>query len=83
MGSLLEDHNGMAVVLDSDQCLEALLAWYVSLLPVLPALLFAYYVIRFQVVPLVLERTLVYGGIVVGLLLLPFGAETRGKSLPA
>jgi len=48
----------------------ALLAWYVSLLPVLPALLFAYYVIRFQVVPLVLERTLVYGGIVVGLLLL-------------
>ncbi len=48
----------------------ALLAWCVSLLPVLPALLFAYFVIRFQVVPLVLERTLVYGGIVVGLLLL-------------
>jgi signal transduction histidine kinase len=47
-----------------------LLVWGVSLLPVLPALLFAYYVIRFQVVPLVLERTLVYGGIVVGLLLL-------------
>jgi signal transduction histidine kinase len=48
----------------------ALLTWCISLLPVLPALLFAYYVIRFQVVPLVLERTVVYGGIVVGLLLL-------------
>jgi signal transduction histidine kinase len=45
------------------------LRWGVSLLPVIPALLFAYYVVRFQVVPLVLERTLVYGGIVVGLLL--------------
>ena len=46
------------------------LTWFASMLPVVPALLFAYYIIRFQVVPLVLERTLVYGAIVVGLLLL-------------
>jgi signal transduction histidine kinase len=46
------------------------LTWFASMLPVVPALLFAYYVIRFQFVPLVLERTLVYGAIVVGLLLL-------------
>ena len=46
------------------------LTWLVSLLPAVPALLFAYYVIRFQFVPLLLERTLVYGAIVVGLLLL-------------
>ena len=45
------------------------LVWIVSLLPAIPAALFAYYVIRFQFVPLVLERTLVYGAIVVGLLL--------------
>jgi signal transduction histidine kinase len=46
------------------------LTWFASLLPAGPALLFAYYLIRFQFVPLVLERTLVYGAIVVGLLLL-------------
>lgn len=41
----------------------------VTLLPVLPALLFAYVVIRYHFLPLILERTLVYGAIVVGLLL--------------
>jgi signal transduction histidine kinase len=46
------------------------MTWLVSLLPAVPAFLFAYYVIRFQFVPLLLERTLVYGAIVVGLLLL-------------
>ena len=46
------------------------LTWFANMLPVVPALLFAYFIIRFQVVPLVLERTLVYGAIVVGLLLL-------------
>ena len=34
-----------------------------GLSPVLPALLFAYHVVRFRFVPLVLERTLVYGAV--------------------
>ena len=34
-----------------------------SLSPLLPALLFAYHVVRFGFVPLVLERTLVYGAV--------------------
>jgi signal transduction histidine kinase len=41
----------------------------VSMLPVAPAMLFAYYVIRFRFVPLVLERTLVYGAILAALML--------------
>lgn len=41
----------------------------VTLLPVLPAVLFAYFVIRFNFLPLILERTLVYGAIAATLLL--------------
>jgi signal transduction histidine kinase len=44
---------------------EAEVLWYVILvlLPLPPALLFAYFVLRYGFLPLVLERTLVYGGI--------------------
>ncbi|HWL10833.1 MAG TPA: ATP-binding protein [Planctomicrobium sp.] len=42
----------------------------VALSPVLPTLVFSYYVLRFQLLPLVLERTLIYGAIVVGAMLL-------------
>lgn len=42
----------------------------ITLLPTVPVLLFAYFVIRYRFLSLILERTLVYGGIVVGLLLL-------------
>ncbi|WP_437193356.1 sensor histidine kinase [Planctomicrobium sp. SH527] len=42
----------------------------VALSPVLPALVFSYYVMRFKLLPLVLERTLIYGAIVVGAMLL-------------
>jgi len=42
----------------------------VALSPVFPTLLFAYFVLRFQLLPLVLERTLTYGAIVVGAMLL-------------
>lgn len=38
--------------------------------PTLPLALFVYFVLRFRLLPLVLERTLVYGAIVVGLMLL-------------
>ncbi|MFM9963231.1 MAG: sensor histidine kinase [Planctomycetaceae bacterium] len=40
-----------------------------SLSPVLPALLFAYHVVRFGFVPLVVERTLVYGAVLAAVLL--------------
>lgn len=42
----------------------------VALSPVLPTLVFAYFVLRFQLLPLVLERTLTYGAIVIGAMLL-------------
>lgn len=42
----------------------------VALSPVLPALVFSYYVLRFRLLPLVLERALIYGAIVVGAMLL-------------
>jgi signal transduction histidine kinase len=41
----------------------------VSLTPVVPAIVFGYFVGRFQLLPLILERTFAYAGIVVGLLL--------------
>jgi signal transduction histidine kinase len=41
----------------------------VSLTPVVPAILFGYFVGRFRLLPLILERTVVYSGIVVGFLL--------------
>ncbi len=46
-------------------------AWQLvaSLSPVLPALLFAYHVVRFGFVPLVLERTLVYGAVLAAVFL--------------
>ena len=40
-----------------------------GLSPVLPALLFAYHVVKFRFVPLVMERTLVYGAVLVALFL--------------
>jgi signal transduction histidine kinase len=40
----------------------------VTLSPLLPALLFAYYVLRYNFMRLILERTLVYGAIVIGVL---------------
>lgn len=46
-----------------------LLMLVVNLSPILPVALFAYFAIRYRFVPIVLERTLVYGAIVVGLLL--------------
>lgn len=42
----------------------------VALSPVLPALVFSYYILRFRLLPLVLERALIYGAIVVGAMLL-------------
>jgi len=42
----------------------------VALSPVLPTLVFAYFVLRFQLLPLILERTLTYGAIVIGAMLL-------------
>jgi signal transduction histidine kinase len=42
----------------------------VNLSPVLPVALFAYFLIRYRFVPIVLERTLVYGAILVALWLL-------------
>ena len=41
----------------------------VTLSPVVPAILFGYFVMRFRFVPLVLERTLVFGAVLTGLLL--------------
>lgn len=44
-------------------------ATLVAVSPILPALLFAYFVMRFQLLPLVLERTLVYGAVLMGAML--------------
>jgi signal transduction histidine kinase len=41
----------------------------VGLLPMIPAILFAYFVMRFQLLPMVLERTLVYGAVLTGVML--------------
>ena len=49
--------------------LAAYLKVVVILLPVIPAILFAYFVMRFQLLPVVLERTLVYGAVLVGAML--------------
>lgn len=42
----------------------------VALSPVIPTLLFSYFVLRFQLLPLVIERTFIYGAIVAGTVLL-------------
>ncbi|WP_437185321.1 sensor histidine kinase [Planctomicrobium sp. SH668] len=42
----------------------------VALTPCLPTIIFAYYVLRFQLLPIVIERTLTYGAILAGAMLL-------------
>ncbi|MBS0205208.1 MAG: hypothetical protein JSS49_20075 [Planctomycetes bacterium] len=37
--------------------------------PIVPVLLFGYFVMRFQLLPLILERTLVYGAVLIGVML--------------
>jgi signal transduction histidine kinase len=49
--------------------IAASLQTIIGVSPILPALLFAYFVMRFQLVPLILERTLVYGAVVLGVML--------------
>lgn len=41
----------------------------VGVSPFIPALLFTYFVMRFQLLPLILERTLAYGAVLMGALL--------------
>lgn len=41
----------------------------VGLSPLIPVLLFAYFVMRFQLLPLILERTLAYGAVLMGAML--------------
>ncbi|HET6422599.1 MAG TPA: ATP-binding protein [Planctomycetaceae bacterium] len=51
---------------------DSFTAYYIILvlLPLPPALLFAYFVLRYGFLPLVLERTVVYGGIIVATVLM-------------
>jgi len=44
--------------------------FFLALSPLIPALLFAYFVIRYQFLQIILERTFVYGAILAGVLLL-------------
>lgn len=57
------------VLLDREASLASLLQPFVSLLPMLPVILFAYFVMRFQLLPFVLERTLVYAAVLTGAML--------------
>lgn len=41
----------------------------VGISPIIPVLLFAYFVMRFQLMPLILERTLAYGAVLMGVML--------------
>jgi signal transduction histidine kinase len=41
----------------------------VAVSPIIPVLLFAYFVMRFQLMPLILERTLAYGAVLMGAML--------------
>jgi signal transduction histidine kinase len=41
----------------------------VGVSPIIPVLLFAYFVMRFQLLPLILERTLAYGAVLMGAML--------------
>ena len=52
-----------------DRQTAALLEPVINLAPIAPILLFAYFVMRFQLFPLILERTLVYGVILMGAIL--------------
>jgi len=47
----------------------SLLQTVVGVSPIIPVLLFAYFVMRFQLLPLILERTLVYGAVLIGIML--------------
>ena len=42
---------------------------FVGFSPIIPVLLFSYFVMRFQLLPLILERTLVYGAVLIGIML--------------
>jgi len=55
--------------LDESTGLRNALQLAITLSPVIPLLIFAYFCVRFRLIPLVLERTLVYGAILVGFLL--------------
>lgn len=46
-----------------------LLQTAVGISPIIPVLLFAYFVMRFQLMPLILERTLAYGAVLMGAML--------------
>ncbi|WP_010588368.1 sensor histidine kinase [Schlesneria paludicola] len=54
---------------DRDPSVAILLQPFVSLLPMIPVILFAYFVMRFQLLPFVLERTLVYAAVLTGAML--------------
>lgn len=47
----------------------SMLQTIVGLSPLIPVLLFAYFVMRFQLLPLILERTLAYGAVLMGAML--------------
>ncbi len=47
----------------------SILQTVVGVSPIIPVLLFAYFVMRFQLLPLILERTLVYGAVLIGIML--------------
>lgn len=47
----------------------AVLQTVVGVSPIIPVLLFAYFVMRFQLLPLILERTLAYGAVLMGAML--------------
>lgn len=49
--------------------LTAILQTVVGVSPIVPVLLFAYFVMRFQLLPLILERTLAYGAVLMGAML--------------
>ena len=55
--------------LNRDLSVARVLQPIVSLLPMIPVILFAYFVMRFQLLPFVLERTLVYGAVLMGAML--------------
>src|SRR5262249_14433297 len=60
----------MLLAVEAWPTVAPLLMLGVNLSPILPVALFAYFVIRYRFVPIVLERTLVYGAIVVASLFL-------------
>lgn len=57
------------VIRTSNPQIAAAVQPIVGVSPIIPALLFAYFVMRFQLLPIILERTLVYGAILMGAVL--------------